>query len=160
MSLFDIFYCRFAAESFIKLSRVFNKKAKSGRLPCFFATIELKNNMEAFQLMGLNHVPVIMHFGPNARAPEKYENNDPNDSSQLLRFFATQSGANINVEEVLKPGPNYSLLIVLVSVTVTLAGLILSGKLPISIILQNTYIWSVSIMVKIDYLVECFYKIY
>lgn len=100
-------------------------------------------------MMGLDHVPVIMHFGPEARAPKKYENNDPNDQNTLLRFFATQSGADINVEEVLKPEPSYSLPIILVSVAVVLAGLVITGKLHVSMILQNSYVWSISIMVNI-----------
>lgn len=100
-------------------------------------------------MMGLDHVPVIMHFGPEARAPKKYENNDPNDQNNLLRFFATQSGADINVEEILKPEPSYSLPIILVSIAIVLAGLVFTGILPVSIILQNSYIWSISIMVNI-----------
>ena len=136
------------AETYVKYINLFRRKAQVGLFPSFFATIELKNNMEAFQMMGLDHVPIIMHFGPDARAPKKFENNDPSDHSQLLRFFATQSGAEIDVENSLKPGPNYSLPIVLASITIVLAGLILTGKLPILMILQNSYIWSVSIMVN------------
>lgn len=145
---FLIFFCRIVAESFAKFVDLFSRKAKTGRFPSFFATIELKNNIEAFQMMGLDHVPIIMHFGPDARAPKKFENNDPNDHSQLLRFFATQSGAEINVENSMKPEPRYSLPIVLVSVTIVLAGLILTGKLPVSMILQNSFIWSVATMVN------------
>lgn len=109
-------------------------------------------------MMGLDHVPVIMHFGPEARAPKKYENNDPNDQNNLLRFFATQSGADINVEEILKPEPSYSLPIILVSVTVVLAGLVITGKLPVSMILQNSYIWSISIMVNILQKIQIYIK--
>lgn len=98
--------------------------------------------------MGLDHVPVIMHFGPEARVPKKYENNDPNDPTKLLQFFATQSQSEINIEEIMKPEPNYNLKIVLASAVVVLTGLVLSGKLPASVIFNNTYIWSVSIMVK------------
>lgn len=135
------------AETYLKFVSHFNRKAKAGRFPSFFATIELKSNIEAFQMMGLDHVPIIMHFGPDARAPTKYENNDPNNHSHLLHFFVIQSGADLNVEDSLRPGPNYSLPIFFFSISLVLGGLILTGKLPVAMIFQNSYIWSVSIMV-------------
>lgn len=132
-----------------------------GHLPTYFATIELRENIEAFQIMGLDHVPVIMHFGPESRAPKKYENNDPNDPTKLLQFFATQSHSEINIEDIMKPETNHNLKIVLASAVVILSGLVLSGKLPASVIFKNTYFWSVSIMVytlKKDQLFFHFYR--
>lgn len=139
---------RFAAETFAKFSNIFCKKGKMGKNPSFFASIELRDNMEAFQMMGLDHVPVIMHFGPEARVPTKYENKDPNDPAYLLQFFATQSGSEINMAQVMKPEPNYSYTIIFASTVIVLAGLMFTGKLPVSTVFQNTYLWSVSIMVS------------
>lgn len=139
---------RIAADLFTKFSNVFTKKSKMRRFPSYFATIELKDNIEAFQIMGLDHVPVIMHFGPEARAPKKYENSDPNDPTKLLQFFASQSHSEIEIDQIMKPRSNLKLNIMFAAAILVLTGLVLSGKLPASIIFKNTYFWSVSIMVQ------------
>ena len=73
--------------------------------------------------MGLQHVPVIYHFGPESMAPKSFENNNPNDKGALLRFVATQTGSQINEEDAFKPEKNHSALILTVSVVAILAGL-------------------------------------
>ena len=63
--------------------------------------------------MGLDRVPVIMHFGPGSREPKRLENFNPLDAGALLNFFVSQSGSEMNIHEALKPEPNYNNLIFL-----------------------------------------------
>ena len=47
----NLIHFRVAAEMFKLTMDTFNKKAKKGPLPSFFATIELKSNIEAFKMV-------------------------------------------------------------------------------------------------------------
>lgn len=87
-----------------------------------------------------------MHFGPDARAPKQMENLNPNDIGAILSFMAQQSKSEINVQEALKPDPNYNNLIIITVVVAVVVGLMASGYIPPSTILQNTYIWTTFIL--------------
>ena len=100
--------------------------------------------------MGLDHVPVVMHFGPNNREPIKLENNNLVDPFHLLNFITSQSGARINFEEALKPEKSYVLHILVASLVFGLLGLVYFGKVPASLIFQNDYIWSALILVSFN----------
>lgn len=103
--------------------------------------------------MGLDHVPVIYHFGPESRAPKQFDNQNPNDVGAMLRFFAEQSGTQLNVDEAFKPEKNYSVSIVTLTVIAVLAGLMYVEFLTPAMVFKNFYIWSVSIMVIIFYMI-------
>ena len=100
--------------------------------------------------MGLQHVPVIYHFGPDSMAPKSFENTNPNDKGALLRFVATQTGSQINEEDAFKPEKNHSALILTVSVFAILAGLMYVEFLTPAMVFKNFYIWSISIMVRLN----------
>ena len=99
--------------------------------------------------MGLDHVPVIYHFGPESRAPKSFENSNANDNMALMRFFTTNSGSRLNEEEAFKPQKNHSILILGITVMAILAGLMYVEFLTPAMIFKNFYIWSFSIMVKL-----------
>lgn len=98
--------------------------------------------------MGLDQVPVIMHFGPEKRQPTKFENLNPNEQGALLNFMATQSGSQLNLQDAMKPEPNHNVLIFFATIAAVLAALIYSGALSASSVFKNTIIWSISIIVE------------
>lgn len=101
--------------------------------------------------MGLDHVPVIVHFGPEQRKPKHFENFNPNDHTALLNFFTAQSGSQLNLEEAMKPEPNYNHLLVGVTAAAIIGGLIYTGALSASTVFKNVYIWSIAIMVNFNF---------
>ena len=98
--------------------------------------------------MGLDHVPVIYHFGPQSRAPKLYENTNSNENGALLKFVTAQSGSQLNAEEAFKPEKNHSVLILAGTIVTILAGLMYVEFLTPAMIFKNFYIWSISIVVS------------
>lgn len=98
--------------------------------------------------MGLDHVPVIYHFGPESRAPKTFENNNPNDGGAILRFITGQSGSELNVDAAFKPAKDYSVLATAATIAAVLGALIYVGLLTPEMVFKNFYIWSISIVVR------------
>ena len=99
--------------------------------------------------MGLDHVPVIMHFGPEKREPKTFGGLNPNDPSSLLNFITEQSGSKLDVQIALQPSVNYKKAILLATLSAILVGLLLyTGVISASTVFQNSLIWSVSILVN------------
>lgn len=92
-----------------------------------------------------------MHFGPRARAPSIFENLNPNDIGALLKFITVQSESTLNIEDAIKPDPNYNSIIVFACAAAFIAGLIFTGLIKASTIFQNTYICSILINVNVNY---------
>lgn len=98
--------------------------------------------------MGLDHVPVIFHFGPGSRAPKSFENTNPNEKGALLNFIASQSNSEINFEEAFKPPKDHSILVSAVTIAVILGGLMFAKILTPAMVFKNAYIWSIFIVVR------------
>lgn len=92
-----------------------------------------------------------MHFGPKSRAPSLFENLNPNDIGALLKFITVQSESTLNIEDAIKPDPNYNSIIVFACAAAFIAGLIFTGLIKASTIFQNTYIWSILINVNVNF---------
>ena len=145
-------YCRTVAEVYSKYAEIFMKNAASPDFPPFFSTIELKDNVEAFKMVELDHVPVILHFGPKSNKPTKFENSNPNDPHALLNFMLIQSGAKMNVESIIEQQSGYSKTMIVSAIVLVLAGLIYSGVFSASSVFLNPVIWSlISIVREFNY---------
>lgn len=154
-----------ADKVFRLVSKVFGKKAKKSPFKSFFCTIDLKTNVEAFNKvnqnfkliylliiltnkMGVEYVPMILHFGPDSRLPTKYDDNSPSDSVALMKFVVVQSKSQSHVESSMIFEKNQFGNILAGTILIAIAGLILSGKVSASSVLKNEYVWSFFIMVN------------
>lgn len=149
------FRCSAVAEIYTKFADIFQKRAGKSSLPSFFSTIELKDNMEAFKMVELDHVPVIMHFGPKSNKPTKFENSNLNDPHALLNFMLTQTGSQMNVESVMNHQQSqYSKPMIFLAVMTVIAGLIYCGVVSASSVFFNPIIWS--LLSIVNYLIICY----
>lgn len=106
-------------------------------------------------MVELDHVPVIMHFGPKSNKPTKFENSNLNDPHALLNFMLTQTGSQMNVESVMNHQQSqYSKPMILLAVMTVIAGLIYCGVVSASSVFFNPIIWS--LLSIVNYLIICY----
>ena len=114
-----------------------------GRL--FFAIADFDDNMEAFQQMGLQSVPVFVHFPPKTSKPRPQDTMD----IQRIGFEAENVGKWVSDRtdlsvRIFRP-PNYSGTLALVML-VGLVGVLLYVKRNSLEFLYNRQIWAVAVM--------------
>lgn len=165
--VFSIFGFREAAQTYRHLINVFERKAKKGALPAFFTSIEFKGNMEAFQMVkalwmnaflmflqtGVDKIPTLVHFGPQAFAPTFMPSGAAGDVAKIIEFITKQSESDINIEEAFKPEPNHNGLLAVITCVAILGGLIATGTVSLKSVYQSVYLWGSFVLVKFSVLI-------
>lgn len=137
--------CPDAKNQFYILASSYLSAPDSTTSPIFFAMVDYMDAPEAFQIMKLNHVPVVYYFPANRKRlkSDTYNGRSGYGAMALARWMSEVNGVKINVVVPF----DYSKLL-MPTLIVLLVGFITFLRPDLTLrVLGNRILWGISLMV-------------